>query len=261
MLLLYTDGTTIPNITDNTQWQNNTTGASASVGNPLNIAQTVNTTGITDGTVKYAVVAKANNCVGLVDTVMLTVKPRPVVTANDTTICTGAPFNIALQSNLSNTDFSWTSPAQVNVSGGLASVGNLTSINQSLIASNSNIGTASYSVIPIANTCSGTPKIITVTVNPKPIVNATDATVCAGTASAIPINSNVSGATFSWENPIMTNASGGTAGTGNIIAQTLHTLNNNAGTLSYTISATANTCKGAETVSYTHLTLPTNREV
>ena len=226
--------------------QTNTTGASASIGNPLNIAQTVNTTGIIDGTVKYAVVAKANNCIGLVDTVTLTVKPRPVVTANDTTICTGAPFNIALQSNLSNTDFSWTSPTQVNVSGGLASVGNLTSINQTLVASNSNIGTASYSVIPIANTCSGTPKIITVTVNPKPIVIASDATICAGSTSAIPISSNVSGATFSWENPIMTNASGGTAGTGNIIAQTLYTLNNNAGNLSYTISATANTCKGAE---------------
>ncbi len=226
--------------------QNKTNGASASVGNPLNIAQTLNATDVTAGTVKYAVVAKANNCSGLIDTVTVTVTPRPIVSANDTTICTGAPFNIALKSNISGTTFSWVAPTQVNTSGGLASVGNLTAISQTLQATNSNIGTATYNVIPVANTCNGSTKTITVTVNPKPIVIASDATICTGSTTAISLSSNVSGATFSWGNPVMNNATGGSTGSGNTIAQTLNTATNNAGNVSYTINATANACKGAD---------------
>lgn len=223
--------------------QTNVTGASA--GSGTSIAQTLTATSTVAGTAVYTITPSASGCPGAPISVTITVNPKPVVTATPTsqTICSGTAPSIALTSNVGGTTFSWT-VVQTNVSG--ASAGSGSTIAQILTATGTTAGSATYTITPLANGCSGNPISVTITVNPTTIATATPTsqTICSGNITGISLSGSVVGTTFTWT-VVQTNVSGASAGSGSTIAQTLNATSAVAGTAVYTITPTANSCPGA----------------
>ncbi len=221
------------------------TGVSgATPGSGLNIAQTITSTGTVTGTAVYTIIPSANNCNGAPVIVTITVNPVPVLTTTPSTqtICSGDATSIALTSDVTGTTFAWTFN-QTNASG--ASDGNGTTIIQTLSATGNTAGIVTYTVTPTANGCSGTPVIVTVNVNPRPVVTASPPTdaFCSFGATSIALTSNVTGTTYAWT-VVQSNVTGGSPGNGSSIVQTLSTTGTTAGTAIYTITPTANGCAG-----------------
>ena len=161
-------------------------------------------------------------CDGPVQTFTITVNPTPdVTTISPTTICSTASTNIALTSNVAGAAFSWTIGG---VTGGItgASASSGSTIAQILVNSGTTPGTVTYVVTPTANSCSGTPVSIVVTVNPTAQVNdPANQVVCNNTSASVTFATGNSGGltTYSWVND-NTGIGIGATGTGNIAAFT-----------------------------------------
>ncbi len=222
--------------------QNGVSGALAGSGNT--ISQNLTATGANSGTVTYTIIPTANGCVGEPITVIITVDAKPVVVATPSSqiLCSGTTTNIALSSNTPGTTYSWT-VAQNGVSGAVAGSGNL--ISQMLSATGSNPGTVTYTIIPTANGCIGEPITVEVTVNPIPVVIATplNQTLCSGSSTNIVLSSATSETTYSWT-VVQNGVAGAVAGNGDTISQSLTTTGPNSGTVTYSITPTANGCVG-----------------
>jgi len=102
----------------------------------------------------------------LTEKVTITVKqvPSAIATPASQNICSGSTTNIALSSPTGGTTFSW-NVAQVGVSGASNNTGNV--IAQTLTATGSVPGIATYTIIPSNNGCSGTPIVVQITVAPS----------------------------------------------------------------------------------------------
>lgn len=222
--------------------QTGVSGGSTSSGST--IAQTLSTTGVITGTAVYTITPTANGCAGDPINVIITVNPSPVATATPVsqTFCSGGTTSIAISGSVVGTTFSWT-VAQTGVSG--ATAGNGSAIAQMLTATGSSIGTAVYTITPVAGGCTGSPITVTITVNPIPVITPipTAQTICSGTSSSISLTSNVAGTTFSWT-VLQNSVTGATSGSGSSIAQTLSTSGIVSGNAVYTISCVANGCPG-----------------
>ncbi|MCG2612621.1 hypothetical protein LZZ90_14015, partial [Flavobacterium sp. SM15] len=81
-----------------------------------------------------------------------------------------------------------------------ASNGSGTTIAQTLTNSGIVNGTATYTVTPTANGCSGTPFDVIITVKPIPAGSASPSSdaICSGSAPNILLSSPVAGTTFDW---------------------------------------------------------------
>ena len=185
-------------------------------------------------------------CSTTIADIVVTVNPMPnVSTVSPTTICSASTTNIALTSNVASATFSWTIGAVTGgISGASASSGS--TISQILVNSGTSPGTVTYRVTPAANSCTGTPVNIVVTVNPTPNVSVVgQTTICSGTATNISLGSNVGGTTFSWTvGPITGAISGATASNGVNISQSLTNTGTSAGTVTYIVTPDANGCPG-----------------
>jgi len=226
--------------------QSGITGATASTG--TNIAQTLNTTGASIGTAVYTITPTANSCNGTPIVVTVSVNPTPSVTATPSSqsLCSGNTTSIALTGGVSGTTYSWT-VTQSGITGATASTG--TNIAQTLSTTGTSIGTAVYTITPTANSCNGTPVVVTVSVNPTPSVTASPSSqsLCSGNTTSIALTGGVSGTTYSWT-VTQSGITGATASTGTNIAQTLSTTGASIGTAVYTITPTANSCNGTPVV-------------
>jgi gliding motility-associated-like protein len=224
-----------------------TAASGGTAGSGSSIVQTLTATGSSSGTVTYNVVPTANSCSGASVPVIITVNPSPVVTATPatSTICSGSATSVSLTSTTSGTTFSWIASSTAGTTG--ASAGSGSSISQVLSNSSTLPGTATYTVTPSAAGCPGNTATVTVTVNPSPNVTAspTSQTICSGSATSITLSGTVPGTTFSWTAPTQSLASGGTAGSGSSIIQTLLATGASAGTVTYNVTPTASTCPGA----------------
>ncbi len=188
-------------------------------------------------------------CPGDVDSVSIVINTAPVATATPAsqTLCSGSTTGINLTSSIPATTFVWT-VNPTGVSG--ASNGNGTSIAQTLSTTGNVTGNVIYTIIPTAPSgCSGQPITVTVTVNPIPSITATPTvqTICSGSTANITLTSNVAGVLFTWT-IADTNVSGGSAGSGLTIAQTLTTTSPAPGSIAYTITPSANGCSGTTLV-------------
>jgi gliding motility-associated-like protein len=171
--------------------------------------------------------------------------PSVTATPNSETICSLQSTGITLTSSISTTTFSWTTTA-IDVSGDSSGTGNV--ISQVLTATGTLVGNVQYTITPTNIGCSGAPISVNVLVTPKPTLTATAASnsICSGSATAINLVGSIPNTNFSW-NLIQNNVTGGSIGTGNVIAQTLNTVTNSSGEAVYAITPLVNGCSGITT--------------
>jgi len=229
----------------------NITGASSGSGAAINQILT-NPSNTALGTVQYIVTptSTSGTCVGAPFTITVTVNPTPVITnAASAVTCSGTSPNITLTSTIPSS-YAWTiGTITGNITG--ASNGSGTTLNQILTnPSNTIAGTVQYIVTPTSTTgtCPGSSFIITVTVNPTPLVtNAATAVTCSGTSPNITLTSSVP-STFAWIIQTITGGISGTSnGNGPIINQVLtNPSNTTAGAVQYVVIPTSTTgfCTG-----------------
>lgn len=208
-----------------------------------NTATSVTVT-VGSGTTGNVVVTTAG---GVSNGLPFTVKPVPVGTATPATatICEDATTSIALTSSVTGSTYTWTA---ASLSGAVATgfsdctTGCGATIAQTLSLPGTASGVVRYTITPSAGGCTGTPFTADITVSPSTPVTATPAssTICSGTATSIALSTGLTGATFSWAAPTVTGGTvtGGSAGTGGNIAQTLTNTGTTPATVIYTITGT-----------------------
>ena len=200
----------------------------------------------------------ASGCTGSNMSYTITVNPVPTVDAvTSQTLCAGASttaVTFASTANVSGTTYAWTNS---NTAIGLAASGN-TSVPVFTATNTTNAAiTATITVTPSANGCSGTPITYTYTVNPIPTVTvSSNQTVTAGSSIAAvnTVGNGVAGATYTWTN---TNSSIGlaTGGSGNVPSFTATNTSCSAISGTISVSAAANGCTGPSQ-SYTITVAP-----
>ncbi len=226
-------------------WTNNNTAIGLTGSGSGNIAA-FNATNTTANpiTATIAVTPTANNCTGTPSSYLITVNPTPTVTVpTDITVCNGAAVTASsFASPTAGATYTWTNN---NTAIGLpgSGSGNIAAFNATNTTANPI--TATITVIPTANTCTGTPSSYSITVNPSPTVTVpTDITVCNGAAvTASSFTSPTAGASFTWTN---NNTAIGLTGSGSGNIPVFNATNTTANPISATITATAsaNTCTG-----------------
>ncbi len=247
----------------------NVTGESRVTTPSINISQTLVNTSNSPQTVSYTVLpisGEAGACTGATFTVSVLVNPQPTISvAQSQTVCSGTPFNIVPVNNTdgivpSNTKYTWANPVDNpvgSITGQSAQLVAVNSIGQSLNNITNTPATISYTVTPIAGTCTGPNFTTVITVNPKPNINAQARTICSEeTFTVSPLNS-VDGivpnnTTYTWSNPV-SNPVGAITGwsaqttASNNISQQLTNTTNAAATLTYSVipkSGAAGNCLG-----------------
>ncbi len=192
-------------------------------------------------TVRYYITPKhiSTNCQGDSITVIILVKPRPQITARDTTICSGLSPNIQLNSTVSGTLFTWTTTLQFGNAGGYSNQSTPISlgINQTLYNLGLYTAQIKYSISGISNGCSALfdPNIF-VSINPVPdIINSLlTQTICSGdTVKFIPIGTFPQTVYYYVANLISGPANGYSGGIGTI-SQVIYTTTSATTNLRYT---------------------------
>ena len=189
-------------------------------------------------------------------TVTVTVSPVAAITDMTTVICGGAGFAVS-PINTTNgivpvgTKYTWSVPTGSGFTGGASQTlaGN---INGTLTNNTNTTTTATYTVTPIAGSCTGNAFSVTVTLNPTPYIAAFTATTCSNTAfDATPVNivNGIvpSGITYTWLTPTGAGFTGGssqTTATGTITGTLVNT-GNVAITATYLITPVSSGCSGA----------------
>jgi len=193
------------------------------------------------------------------DSISVSVHPSPDVIASPASdeFCSGSGTNISLTSSVTGTTYSWT-VVENGVSG--ASAGSGPTIAQTLTATGTVPGTATYTITPNANNCDGVPMEVIVTVNPMPVLTVDNQTplLCDNLITGIVLTSNVANTNFSWTASSSTWRISGfsnssdteTANEGVEITQQLdYQGGGGSGVVTYDISLDANGCIGTGTTA------------
>ncbi|MBL0048902.1 MAG: SBBP repeat-containing protein [Bacteroidetes bacterium] len=120
-------------------------------------------------------------------TLNLTINPSPTVSNTGTTIvCSGTPINIPLTASVAST-FTWIAANNANTTGESLTLQTTSSIQNTIVCTNSNPHNVNYTITPtsITGSCPGTPKVYTVTVNPLPLVSF------SGLTDSVCLNSSI----------------------------------------------------------------------
>ena len=215
---------TTPNVT--WSWivtaSNNVSGVNPNSGSSATIPSFTLTQGTnTPQTVTISAQANTTNggCQGAASTYTITVNPIPTVTPTvspASTICAGSSVTLSLSSNVVGTTYAWTSNASAGITGNTNSSGS--TITNNLLNATSNTGTVTYSIVPTANTCSGSAVTTTISVNPvAQMTGLNNISVCPGNNIAPPAFQSIpAGASFTWTNS-NTNIGIPASGQGNLV--------------------------------------------
>uniref|UniRef100_UPI004049366E T9SS type B sorting domain-containing protein n=1 Tax=Flavobacterium sp. TaxID=239 RepID=UPI004049366E len=216
--------------------------------------------GMTVGT-SYTVTATNGSCISTpsINFIINSQTLIPILTYTVTNIvCNGSTLNFVLNSNVSNTTYSWSATVS-NISGfyNTTTNGNETNINNVVALTNPEaIGTITMTIIPRANGCDGTPQTIVITVNPNPViesVSVSDTAVCSGSNVHVDIVGNISGITYTWTaitsgvNIVGGTTSGTITATSTTAGFDLQVVTSNplvAGTIYFEVSSVRNGCVG-----------------
>ncbi len=224
----------------------NVSGFLAGSGTTIN--QTLSNSGYSVETVTYHITPSANGCTGAIADYVVTVYPVPNVSNNPLSkqICSGSATSITLTSNVAGTTFTWTAALTSGTVTGFSG-GSGTQLNQTLVNTAYTIGTVTYHITPLANTCTGTAVDYVVTVYPVADVyfNPSSLTICSQQTASINLLSHVTGTTFTWTASLTTGtATGFSNGTGSSISQVLTNTGTTTATVTYVVTPTANSCTG-----------------
>ncbi len=146
----------------------------------------------------------AAGCVGAVKLITLTINPEPVVsTLLNATVCSDIATGLTLATNGTSVAAATYNITSRIVAGGLLANGANAVVPATGVAANylsgdlfTNTGnaalTVSYTVVPVsAGLCLGNPQVITITINPEPVLSTTlNATVCSGVITGLVLNTN-----------------------------------------------------------------------
>jgi RHS repeat-associated protein len=219
-------------------------------GSGSSIQQTLSTTNVVN-TLTYSVTGSYNGCTGSAVTHVVTVKPVPTaqVSSSSQTFCSGqtmAAVTLTNPNNVSGTTLAWTVSA-TDISG--ASNGSGGPIQHTLSHSQNSNRTATYTVTPSADGCSGSTVQHVATVKPIPNIQVSlgSQSVCSDqpmTAVTISNPNGVSGTSFDWT-VSAPDISGASNGSGTSIAQTLSQSQTSSRTATFTVTPTASGCSGS----------------
>lgn len=208
-------------------------------------------------TVTPIAVSGAQGCAGATFPVTVTLNPVSTVTVQqNTTTCSGQPFNFSVAAFPPNTTFTWAlaptiTPVNGALTGGSSQTTGSSAISQTLINTTIADATATYVVTPTTGGCQGPNFNAVVTVNATPSVTpvAQTKTICSGTAFTNTYTGQPSGTLYNWTVPTITPANaitGQTSLTGqSAVVQTLTNTTNAPAIASYTIVPIAGSCAGA----------------
>ncbi|WP_379855865.1 LamG-like jellyroll fold domain-containing protein [Flavobacterium xylosi] len=146
-------------------------------------------------------VTLTGGCGNAIATGSITVNPLPTGSALNQTICNARTSNVALNSTIIGTTFTWTAalittPTSGTITGFSDCPGACgTTISQTLTNSGTTAGVIRYTVTPTANNCSGSTFTVNVTVNPKPIITLSNVTAQCSTTLTAPTFTDTCGVT------------------------------------------------------------------
>jgi gliding motility-associated-like protein len=229
------------------------TGASAQTGQTAVTQTLVNTTNTVPVITTYIVTTSEGTTFNL----EVTVNPNPVVANQLSTICSGSSFNIVPINVPAGTSYIWGAPT-INPAGSVSgssaqATPQLLVGGQTLINPTTTSATVTYTVTPLSGNCTGNPFLVTVTVNPKPVLNnsgSSPVSMCSGTTYGYTPTSSTSGTTINWSRAVFTginNAAGSGSGNPNEI---LNNVTNPpaAVTVNYVFTLSANGCSNIQTI-------------
>ncbi|MBE0646231.1 MAG: hypothetical protein IH596_00435 [Bacteroidales bacterium] len=213
------------------------------------IAQSVTNSGTTIETVTYTVSPTAWGCPpGIPGSVVLTVNPEPIITNTDTTfaICSSTNTGIVPQSSVANSSYTWVATGSSANVGGFSDGSGLVIVQQ-LVNTGFVNETVTYTIRPIANSCSGETRDFVVTVFPvaDTYYDPNGEAICTGETCNINILSHVTGSTYTWTAAGSSGAvSGYSGGSGDLIQQTLLNSGYTLPYVTYQVTPAANGCVG-----------------
>jgi hypothetical protein len=180
-----------------------------------------------------------------------------VTSASTATICNGATVTIPITSNAPST-YTWIAADNPNTTGESTTPQTTDTLSNTIINTSSAVQTVTYTVTPtpVSGTCSGIPKVVTVTVNPAlTMTSANSATITSGTTVSIPLTSTIA-ATYKWiaaDNPNTTGESL-TQQTTSTLSNTITNSSSVTQVVSYSVTPTSATC-GTGTVQNVNVTV------
>jgi uncharacterized protein (TIGR02145 family) len=229
--------------------------SAAGGGNLTSEVLNINTGVFQPGVVTYTVTPTRASCTGIAVPFVITVKPFPDLTispAATSTICSGAPTNIPLSSQVLGTTFNWSAAGysgNINPPPPLSGLTN--PIAQTFSNSGNTIEPVTFSIIPTASGCTSPATLFDISVNPVPHLTnpLLSKTICSSSSANISLLFDVAGTNFTWSHVV-------TAGSvtvndispqpGLLIDDLLVNTGNIDGIVKYTITPRANNCDGPQ---------------
>ncbi|TSA23679.1 MAG: PKD domain-containing protein, partial [Bacteroidetes bacterium] len=230
------------------------------------IDQVLWNTGYAIDTVYYYILPQSFGCFG--DTVIYKVAVYPTPDLSNTPAskaqCNNQATGITLTSNIASTTFTWrafASSASITGFNSYSGPG-VTSIDQTLVNSGTNIDTVTYRLVPKANNCTGDSVDYKVVVFPTPDLSNNPAIQpqCNNQSTNLTLTSNVANTTFTWRafasSANITGFSDNTGAGVTLIDQILVNSGFNIDTVTYRLMPMANACFG-DSVDYKVVVFPT----
>jgi len=169
------------------------------------ISQLLGNTTINNAIATYTVTPWAYGCQGSDFSLDVTVRPAPIV-ANQiiAAVCSNTAFSYAAVAVPVGTTYTWSNPLVSptnSLSGGGPQAFNQNIVSQTLVSSNNQTDTATYTVTPASAGCIGATFTLTVPVKPVPFVNNLFDTVCSKTTFSVSPSNVPLNTTYTWSNP------------------------------------------------------------
>ena len=220
-----------------------------------------NTTNIVQ-TTTFTITASANGCDTTINTISITVNPKPTILALPLTqtLCGSAPFasiTISNPNSVAGTTYTWTRNNVVNTTG-IAASGIGSTISGTFQNNTNSTQTVTFTITATAGTCASNTTTVDIVLLPTPLITISPnaQTIChlqAITTIAIGNSNAVTGTTYSWTRNNTTNLTGiASSGSGNSITGTFSNNTTSIQTTTFTITATApNGCSSSSTATVT----------
>lgn len=228
------------------------TTAAPSSGTGAITTHTLTNTTVNPINVTYAYVTTntVTTCSSVAENVVVTINPSPVLSSSTGTVasmCSPAAFTYTPESETVGSTFAWTRAtiAGITEAGTTGTAG----ISETLTNTSTAAIDVTYTYTTTANSCSGPPEDVVVTVNPAPTLSSTTAPTAVCTAVTnfdYDATSATAGATFTWTRATVAGITeAGTSGTNDIVDATLTNTTDSPINVTYVYTATAGGCSGS----------------